>query len=154
EDLGERNLAGRGRLLGPDRVAVGEREFSARRIILATGSRPVLPKPWAELGERVFTTDSLFERADLPRRIAVIGLGAIGVEMAQALARLGIEVTAFSSSNRLAGLRDDKVNATLRNLLDQEFSIHTGSEVQLEAAGAGVRVKAGDTSIDVDAVLA
>ncbi|HEX5693025.1 MAG TPA: dihydrolipoyl dehydrogenase [Arenimonas sp.] len=154
EGLGERNLAGRGRLLGPDRVAVGDREFSARRIILATGSRPVLPAPWAALGERVITTDALFERSDLPRRIGVIGLGAIGVEMAQALARLGIEVTAFSSSERLAGLRDDKVNATLRAVLEQDLTLHTGSEVELEATSAGVRVRAGKTSVDVDAVLA
>ncbi|GAB2664625.1 dihydrolipoyl dehydrogenase [Arenimonas aestuarii] len=154
EDLGERNLAGRGRLLGPDRVAVGDREFSARRIILATGSRPVLPDPWARLGDRVFTTDSLFERSNLPRRIAVIGLGAIGVEMAQAMARLGIDVSAFSSSERLAGLHDRKVNATLRALLDQEFAIHTGHEVELEAAGDGVRVRAGKSTVDVDAVLA
>ena len=102
----------------------------------------------------MFTTDSLFERPDLPRRIAVIGLGAIGVEMAQAMARLGIKVSAFSSSDRLAGLHDEKVNATLRALLDQEFAIHTGHEVELEAAGDGVRVRAGKTSVEVDAVLA
>ncbi len=152
-DLGERNIAGRGRLLGAGRVAINGRGYSARRIVLATGSRPTLPEDWAKLGERVFTTDTLFECRDLPRRVGVVGLGAIGVEMAQALARLGIIVTAFASGARLAGLRDEKVNAVLRAGLAQEMRLHTGHKVMLEALGDGVRMRAGDTSEDVDAVL-
>ncbi|GAB2503779.1 dihydrolipoyl dehydrogenase [Arenimonas alkanexedens] len=152
-ELGERSLAGRGRLLGDGRVDIDGQEHTARRIILATGSRPVLPAPWAELGDRIITTDSLFERRDLPRRIGVVGLGAIGVEMAQALARLGIEVTAFSRGERLAGLQDERVNATLRAALEQEFTLHTGHDVELEAAGDGVLMRAGDSRVEVDAVL-
>ena len=152
-ELGDRRLDGHGRLLGDGRVQVDGKEYRARRIILATGSRPVLPAPWAELGDRIITTDSLFERRDLPRRIGVVGLGAIGIEMAQALARLGLEVTAFSRSPRLAFLQDEKVNATLRGALEKDFSIHTGQDVELEAAGDGVRMRAGDATVEVDAVL-
>ena len=76
------------------------------------------------------------------RRIGVVGLGAIGVEMAQALARLGIEVTAFARSPRLAGLRDDRINAVLQARLAQEFSLHTGHEVDIEAADGGLRLRA------------
>ena len=153
DDLGERRIDGHGRLLGPGRVEVNGRERHARSVIIATGSRPVLPPAWAALGERVFTTDTLFEREDLPRRIGVVGLGAIGIEMAQALARLGIEVTAFARSERLAGLRDPAINATLRALLEQEFTLHTGHEVELQAAGDGVAVLAGGRRTEVDAVL-
>ncbi|KFL37234.1 dihydrolipoyl dehydrogenase [Arenimonas donghaensis] len=153
DGISDKVIEGRATLLGPDRVSVDGREYGARRIIIATGSRPVLPKPWAALGERVFTTDDLFERRDLPRRMGVVGLGAIGVEMAQALARLGIEVTAFSTDDMLGGLHDEKVNQVLREQLSQEFTLHTGAEVELHAHGEGVRLVAGKTQVDVDAVL-
>ena len=52
DNLGARAVVGRARLLGPNRVAVQGREISARRIVLATGSRPIVPNDWARFGER------------------------------------------------------------------------------------------------------
>lgn len=102
---------------------------------------------------RVLTTDTIFELAALPHRIAVIGMGAVGIEMAQALARLGIEVTAFSQGDMLAGLTYDKGNASLRALLAQEFAIPTGADVELSAAPNGVLVHAGAAKLEVVRVL-
>jgi len=152
--LGERSIAGRARLLAPDRIEVGDREYRARSIVLATGSRPVVPGPWRELGDRILTTDTLFEQPTLPPRIAVVGLGAIGVEIAQALSRLGIQVSAFDAADRLAGLSDPEVEAALREALGREFPVRTGVAVELAAAGDGVEVRAGDARIVVDKVLA
>lgn len=152
--LGQRSVAGRARLLAPDRIDVDGREFRARSIVLATGSRPVVPKPWQALGERLLTTDTLFEQRTLPARIAVVGLGAIGVEIAQALARLGIEVSAFDAAERLAGLADPAVEAALRDTLGSEFRIRTGVSVELAPSADGVEISAGDDRIVVDAVLA
>lgn len=153
EALGERSIAGRARLFGPNRVDVDGRVFEADRIIIATGSRPIMPKPWQALGDRVLTTDTIFEEETLPLRIAVIGLGAVGTELAQALARLGVEVSAFSHGDMLAGLTDKKVNSSLRSLLEQEFAIHTGASVELSEAGQGVRVRAGAVELEVGRVL-
>jgi len=153
ESLGGRSIAGRARLLGPGRVDVDGRVFEARRIIIATGSRPIVPAPWKALGERVLTSDSVFEQESLPRRMGVVGLGAIGIEFAQALSRLGVEVTAFGQDARLAGLTDEKVTGVLRAVLDGEFAVHTGAPVELEAAGDGVAMHAGTTSVVVDSVL-
>ncbi len=127
--------------------------FEARRIIIATGSRPIVPAPWKALGERVLTSDSVFEQASLSRRIGVVGLGAIGIEFAQALSRLGVEVTAFGQDARLAGLTDEKVTGVLRAVLEGEFAVHTGAAVELEAAGDGVAMRAGATNVVVDRVL-
>lgn len=153
EDLGPRLLAGRARLKGPGAVEVDGQTYRARKIIIATGSRPVLPDAWKALGERVITTDALFEREDLPRRIGVVGLGAIGVEMAQALSRLGLEVTAFARSPRLAGLRDDTINQALHARLAQDFTLHTGHDVDVQAQGEGLLLRAGNVQVVVDAVL-
>lgn len=57
------------------------RELRARGIIIATGSQPVVPAPWRALGERLLTSDTLFEQESLPARMVVIGLGAMGVEI-------------------------------------------------------------------------
>lgn len=153
QDLGEKNLAGRARLLGPNRVEVNDRQFDARSIIVATGSRPIIPKPWKAFAERILTSDSLFEQRDLPRRIAVIGLGVIGVEIAQALSRLGIEVTAFEAGRQLAGLSDPQVNAAFSKHLQQEFPCHLGSEAQVTATADGLLVRNQEHEIEVDKIL-
>jgi dihydrolipoamide dehydrogenase len=114
----------------------------------------VVPKPWQALGDRVLTTDSFFEQNDLPRRIAVIGLGAIGLEMAQALSRLGLSVYGFDASPRLAGVVDPAVESSLREILGREFPLHTGVEVRLAPCDDGIEIRAGDQRIVVDKVLA
>ncbi|WP_291993645.1 dihydrolipoyl dehydrogenase [Candidatus Accumulibacter sp. ACC003] len=154
DELGERNLPGRARLLDPQTVEVDGRRYRARRIVIATGSQPVLPAPWRAFGERIVTTDSLFELATLPRRMAVIGLGAIGVEIAQALSRLGVEVTGFGSNPLLAGISDEVVDQELRQLLQREFSLHTGASAELTDAPDGVEVRSGALRVVVDQVIA
>lgn len=153
-DLGENAISGRARLLGPDRVEVNGRELRARRIILATGSRPVVPAAWRGLGGRLLTSDTLFEQEDLPARIAVVGLGAIGVEIAQALSRLGVDVTGFDGIGSIAGLSDPAVNDIATDLLTREFPMHLGTNVELTEVGGGVRVRAGDAEATVDQVIA
>ncbi|MBE7423161.1 MAG: dihydrolipoyl dehydrogenase [Zoogloeaceae bacterium] len=153
DNLGERAVAGRARLTGPGRLEVNGREIVARSIVLATGSSPVVPPAWRSLGDRLFTTDTLFELESLPSRIAVVGLGAIGVEMAQALARLGINVTAFGRGH-LGGLSDPKVSAAATALLGGEFALHLGAEAEVALIDGNLRVRAGTTEATVDAVLA
>jgi dihydrolipoamide dehydrogenase len=154
EGLGDRNIAGRARLIGPNRVEVDGRELSAARIIIATGSRPVLPERWRAFGDRVLTTDTLFEQENLSGRVAVVGMGAIGIEIAQALARLGIEVVGFGSRHSLAGLTDPSVNEALRDLLKKEFAVHTGSSAELLATPDGIQVDNGEMRTVVDQVVA
>lgn len=153
--LGARAISGRARLLGPNRVAVNGREISARAIILAPGSRPILPAPWRAFGDRILTTDTLFECQDLPRRIAVLGMGAIGVEMAQALARLGPSVAGFDAADTVAGISDPAVRDAFLSLIGREFPVHLGAGAELtETDDGAIRVTSGDTSFTADAVLA
>jgi dihydrolipoamide dehydrogenase len=154
DELGERSLAGRARLLDAQTVALGDRRYHARRIIIASGSQPVIPDAWRAFGERIVTTDTLFELETLPRRMAVVGLGAIGVEIAQALSRLGVEVTGFGGNPRLAGLSDDAVDGALRELLHQEFAFHTGASAELSPASDGIEVRSGGVRVIADRVVA
>ena len=63
--------------------------------MIATGSRPGVPKEFEKLGDIVLTNETIFELRSLPRSIAVVGAGPLGLEFAHALARLGVEVTMF-----------------------------------------------------------
>src|SRR5690606_12500677 len=126
----------------------------ARHIIIATGSRPIVPEPWRDLGDRLLTTDSLFEQQTLPPRMAVIGLGPVGYEMAQALSRLGIEVTGFEACEQIANVTDPLVNSELIDVLRGELTVHLGAPADVSLLDDGqVRVSNGRDEARVDAVL-
>lgn len=154
EDIGARSTAGHARLDGPNRLIVGERIIQAGQIVLAPGSRPIVPKPWRVLGDRILTSDTLFDQGDLPLRIGVIGLGPLGVEMAQALARLGLEVHGFDSAKQIAGISDEKVAKAARDNLAKEFAVHLDQKVKLAESGGGVEIRWDDGSVIVDKVIA
>lgn len=154
EGLGARNIEGRARLDGSNRLVVGDHVIEAKRIVLAPGSSPIVPKPWRAFGDRIITSDTLFEQTDLPRRIGVIGMGAIGVEIAQALARLGLEVHGFDGSDRVAGIADEKVAELARGVLAEEFDVHLGAQVELADAPGGIEVRWAGGRVVLDKVIA
>lgn len=146
-------IRARARLLEPTIIEADGQIVRARATVLATGSRPVVPAPWFDLGERLLTTDTLFEQIDLPDRMAVVGLGVIGLEMGQALHRLGIEVTGLDQGDVLANLPDPVINSRARELFEAEFPLWLGEAARLEADGAGLRVTSGTRQIHVDKAL-
>jgi dihydrolipoamide dehydrogenase len=127
----------------------------ADRIIIATGSTPVIPDAWQHFQDRILTTDDLFEQEDLPRAIAVIGLGAIGLEMGQALSHLGIDVTGIDQLKSIGGARDPEVSKSAVEILGKEFPIWLGQPAEvIEEHNGKLRVNAGERSVVVDKVLA
>ncbi|MCJ2037241.1 dihydrolipoyl dehydrogenase [Methylobacterium sp. J-068] len=135
-------IEGRARFAGPDTLAVDEHiHLRFRAAIVATGSSPAVPEPLRGLGERVLTTDTLFEIADLPISLAVLGGGAVGIELAQAMARLGVAVTLFDSGTHLASLRDPGLAEQAARIFGAEITLYLGAQVTAgEAEGDGVRL--------------
>jgi dihydrolipoamide dehydrogenase len=152
-DLGDRAISGRARLLGVGKLEVNGRILHANSIVLATGSRPVMPERWRALGGKLLTTDSLFEQESLPPRMAVLGMGPVGVEMAQALSRLGIDITAFSKNKNIARLSDPEVNATAIRLLGEEFSLQMGEKADLHMDSNHLRVSTKTAEVACGGVL-
>ncbi|GKT21247.1 dihydrolipoyl dehydrogenase [Acidovorax sp. SUPP3334] len=152
--VGKQGISGHARLRGPDTVEVDGQTYKARSIIIATGSRPIVPQEWQAFGDRILTTDTLFEQPTLGPRIAVIGLGPLGAELAQALSRLGVEVAAFSTGPSLAGLSDPDIHETLQALLKEEFVVNVGDEARLREVPGGIEVSNGSATVVVDQVLA
>lgn len=153
-DAGERAISGHARLLDAQRVEVNGQVHTARRIIIATGSRPIVPEDWLAFGDRILTTDTLFEQPTLGPRVAVIGLGPLGVEIAQALARLGVEVMAFATGKSVAGLSDPTINDALLARLKDEFIVNVGDKAELREVAGGIQVTNGSATVVVDQVVA
>lgn len=154
ESLGAHGLSGRATLLGPGLVDIDGTRHATRSIVIATGSRPSVPEDWLAFGDRLLTTDTLFEQPTLGPRIAVIGMGPIGVELSQALARLGLQVAAFSTSDKLAGLEDPLLNTELIALLKKEMVLHIGEAAELREVPGGIEVGSGANRVVVDQVVA
>ena len=154
DDLGDAAVSGRATLLGPTAVDIDGRTFDTKSIVIATGSRPRLPPEWLAFGDRMLTTDTLFEQPTLGPRVAVIGMGAIGVEISQALARLGLEVAAFSTGDTVAGLRDQALSAQLVALLKKDMVLHLGAPAELREVPGGIEVTSGPHRVVVDQVIA
>lgn len=110
-------------------IEVNNELIKADKIIIATGSTPFIPDGWTEkLGDRLLTSDTIFELTELPKSLAVIGAGAIGLELAQAFSRLGVAVTLFNRANRVAGLKDDAINTKAIACLSSELTMQLDSK--------------------------
>ena len=154
DEMGEEFIEGYARFLEPTLVEVDDLKIRAQRVIIATGSRPLVPESWRAFGDRVITTDSLFELESLPASAAVIGLGAIGLEMGQALARMGVEVTGIDKAQTVAGLDDSVAAKTAADLIGAEFPLWLGEEPRIEREGDGLRVTCGERSVAVERLVA
>ena len=126
----------------------------AGAVVIATGSRPVLPKWLATVAERTVTTDQLFELPALPKRVGVLGLGAIGLEMGLALSRLGVEVIGADVANTVAGIVDPAIGERAIARFGREITLWLGSEVSVSASGEEVLMRSGDRVAKVDLLLA
>lgn len=138
-------IEGDARLLSPSVVAVGERTLRAGKVIVATGSRPVPPPipgldavPWLD------STGAL-SLGTIPEHLVVIGAGYVGLELAQAFARLGARVTVLEAFDRVAPGEEPEVAAALREALVEEgLTIHTGVSVEHVGGSPGaLTVRAG-----------
>ena len=151
---GERLLMGTARFVGPDEIDVDGQRVRARAFVVATGSRPVVPPALAALGDRLLTTDSLFELERLPRSVGIVGLGAIGLEMGLALSRLGVRVVAGDLLETVAGIADPAVRERALQRFGRELPMWLGRAMEAQATAEGVRVSAGERSDTVEMVLA
>ena len=152
--LGDKVLSGRAEFVNRNTLKVGDNEIVAKKIIIATGSTPVFDPKWEAFKEHILTTDELFEQEDLPPTLGVLGLGVIGLELGQALSRLGIKVTAVHSKEFIGGLSDPAVNEVMLKLCEKEFDIWLGGgRAVLSKVGDKIKITSWDREVFVDKVL-
>ena len=153
ERAGDRLVCGSARFVDGQTIDVDGRRLRARAFVVAVGSSPVVPGPFAALGELVLTTDSLFELTELPERIGVVGAGAVGIEMGLALARLGLAVTVGDDAEAPADIGDAAVASRAIERFGHELDLWLGEKVTARRHGSGVRMTSGSKEVVVDRLL-
>ncbi len=143
----------RARFLNPNTLDLGDETIRAKRIIIATGSTTVIPDSWLPFREFIIDTDQFFELETLPRTMAVFGLGVIGIELGQALHRLGVQVTAINRRKTAGGLTDPKLAEYAFDHFSKEMPIELGTAEILGRTDTGLQVGCGSKSWNVDRVL-
>jgi pyruvate/2-oxoglutarate dehydrogenase complex dihydrolipoamide dehydrogenase (E3) component len=124
--LGVRIIDGTARFLDARSVAAGDFTIAARRFVIATGSSPALPAIPGLADTPHLTSDTVFDLADCPRHLIVIGAGSVGLELAQTFRRLGADVTVLEAATPLAG-DDPECAAIVLDALEREgISIRAG----------------------------
>ena len=139
-------LIGSARFVAPDRVLLDDgRSVQARAFVVATGSEAVKPEALvAQLGSHLITSDELFYLPQIPRSVAVMGLGAIGLEMGLALARLGVDVSAAGRAPVLANINDPEIAAAAQTHFAAELPMVLGQgNIQVRIEGHEVVMQAG-----------
>nr|WP_245529051.1 NAD(P)H-quinone dehydrogenase [Beutenbergia cavernae] len=143
-------VAGTGRLDGPSRVvattADGERAFDADVVLVATGASPrILPTAVPD-GERILTWTQLYDLAELPRRLIVVGSGVTGAEFAGAYNSLGVDVVLVSSRDRVLPGEDSDAAELIESVFRRRGMevLSRSRAASVERHGDGVRVTLAD----------
>jgi len=145
-------IEGDGALTADGAVRVGDRTFTAETVVLATGSTP-RAIPGVEFSERIIGTEQAWALSELPARLAVVGAGASGAEIASGYARLGSEVALIEAVDRLLPTEDADVSRSgERGFKRQGISVHTGDPIaNVESGKSSVTfTHTGDAKLEVD----
>ena len=155
---GDKFIDAQARFIEPNRVeltsAAGTRQVRARAVIIATGSRPIMPSFLEPVRDRTLNTDTLFEQDRLPRSIGILGLGAIGLEMGLALSRLGVRVVGADLAPELGGINDPVIGERARAHFGPEMELWLGAETRVARSNDGVVLSAGEHETEVELLLA
>jgi dihydrolipoamide dehydrogenase len=108
---------------GHTRVAFG-------RAVIATGSSPTIPSMLRAAGDRLVVNDDIFAWDDLPRSVAVFGPGVIGLELGQALHRLGVRVLMFGRHGHVGPFTDPQVRAYAARVFRQELALDADADIR------------------------
>lgn len=152
----DRIVSGFGKFKEPNVLVVGDRLIRTKKTIIATGSSPVIPEKWKKFSTKLITSDQLFELDNLPSTLAVVGLGVVGMEIGQALSRLGVRVTGFDQGHSLGILTDPVLLEYANSLFQREFEMHLDREVELQFNKDETRiiVSSGGRTFEVEQVFA
>jgi pyruvate/2-oxoglutarate dehydrogenase complex dihydrolipoamide dehydrogenase (E3) component len=149
EKKGGRFMRGQGRIVGPGRVAVGAIEIEvSKAIVVATGTKPVIPPIPGLADVDYWTNREAIAAEEVPATLAVLGGGAIGVELAQVFARFGSRVTVIEALDRILAPEEPEASKIVADVFESEgIEVRAGVAAEsVAAADAGIRITLADGS--------
>jgi pyruvate/2-oxoglutarate dehydrogenase complex dihydrolipoamide dehydrogenase (E3) component len=142
KNLGVDVFLGNGQFVSRDTVLVGNQSLKFKKAVIATGSRAALPKVPGLIEAGYLTNETIFSLLQMPRRLAILGAGPVGCELAQTFQRLGSEVTLLQRGDRILPQEDPAAAEILQQVLRQE-----GVNLFLDCQVQSVRAVGGEKSI-------
>ncbi|HUW36580.1 MAG TPA: dihydrolipoyl dehydrogenase [Rhodocyclaceae bacterium] len=136
-------IRGHARFVDDRRLAVDDHtRVAARSVVIATGSRATHPDSLGALGDRLITNEDVFDWRDLPKAVAVIGPGIIGLELGQALHRLGVRVAVLGRGGGVGPIGDPEILAYAVATFGKEFMLAPDARiVAIERKGKRVAIR-------------
>lgn len=126
----EHRLSGHAKFVSPTQLQLDDGTLIyGGRFVIATGSRPAWPSAWNSLGDRLIINDDIFSWQHLPQSVAVFGNGVIGLELAQALHRLGVRIKLFGLGGHVGPLTDPAVRDAARHAFAAEYRFNPDASV-------------------------
>ncbi len=156
DEYGIDMFLGGGRFTGPDTVEVGGTTLRFERAVIATGARAAVPSIPGLDQAGFLTNETIFNLTEQPARLAVLGGGPIGCELAQTFARLGTEVTIIEKAEHFLPREDADAVAVLRKAFERDgVDIRLGTALERVEVRNGVKVLhlSGDRRLEVDEIL-
>ncbi|WP_070378227.1 mycothione reductase [Rhodococcus sp. WMMA185] len=128
---------------------------SADQVVIAAGSRPIIPEVVRESGVPYYTNDDIMRLPELPERLVIIGAGFIAAEFAHVFSALGTRVSIIARGAHLLRHLDDEVSRRFTDLAEKKWDVHLDRAVSaVRGDGDGVAVELeGGTVISGDALL-
>jgi len=126
EDLKKRGLfiEARAVFTGPGKLRAAGENITARAVILAVGTKPVIPGPYRAVEDLLLTYENIFELQSLPESVLVVGAGIIGLELGQALHALGVRVRFLGKDGAIGNLRDPALKKEALEIFSSEMAFH------------------------------
>ena len=136
-------LHGHAKFVGNQALAVaGHGLITSRSIVIATGSRATYPDSFKSLGDRLIISDQIFNWRDLPASVAVMGPGIVGLELGQALHRLGVRVVVLGRGGRVGPIGDPEILSYAIAAFNREFTLEPDAHVEsMERGGDRVAIR-------------
>ena len=123
-------IRGHARFVDNHTLAVADRtRIEAKSVVIATGSSATHPDSFRALGDRLIINDDVFNWHDLPKSVAVMGPGIIGLELGQALHRLGVSVAVLGRGGRVGPLSDPQIRAYALAAFNEEFTLEPDAHI-------------------------
>jgi dihydrolipoamide dehydrogenase len=134
--LGVDCITGEAHILSPYEVKVNGKVLTTKNIIVATGAQPLIPKILGLELVQPLTSDHVWKLREQPKKLVILGGGAIGCELAQSFARLGTDVTLIEMSDRILPKEDEDVSQLVTETFKKEsvriFTLHKAVKIENE----------------------
>ncbi len=142
------------RFVGPKTIQTGEHVISGDQIVIAAGSRPVIPEVYANSGVKYYTNEDIMRMDHQPESLIVVGGGYIAMEFAHVFDGLGTKVTVVNRSETLLRHLDDDLSSRFNQIARDRFDVRIANGAKLEETDTGVRLELDNgESVEAEAIL-